>query len=511
MPRARRCHGSTTSKPPGMGDSDVRSGLRYALGHHLAVLDRVKALRWSAVESGVRQVLSLVFFLVTVRFLHPSDLGVFSLGVAITAILGIFIDEPIGESLVQKTTVTEADWNTGFTINLMGAVAFFLLTIIAGGIAATFLQDTRFLFVIAALSGSSVAGAFGNIQKAFLSRSLRFRTIAKTALCSQLASGVASVGMAAFGLGYWALVAGVAVAAVTTSTIYWRASSWKPRLRIHPEAARSGVSYVAQVVAIRSIYLFRDQSPVFIAGLFVDLARVGYFSLALRVGRSLGQIFEEVCARPLLSMISREQHNQRQFNTTLLDVLTVMLALALPVFIGLSQVGDVLIILVFGPAWKAAGDYLPFVCMFLGGWLILHILGVALRARGLGRTAVLLTAPAAILDVMILTALAPIGLEWALVGWAARALLALPISGLVLRYRLNIGWRELGGRLAGPSTASAMMVLSAHCFDAFAVFGYGSGARIAGAMLSGLIYGGVLLSVTLLRSPLSRLVPAERP
>ena len=413
--------------------------------------------------------------------------------------------------LVQKPMVTEADWDTGFTINLMGALGFFLLTIIAGSIAATFLQDTKLLFVIAALSGSSVAGAFGNIQKAFLSRNLRFRTIAKTTLLSQMASGIASVGMAVCGLGYWALVAGVVVAAVTTSTIYWRASSWKPRLRIRPDAVRSGAWYVAQLVVIRSIYLFRDQSPVFIAGLFVDLTRVGYFSLALRVGRSLGQIFEEVGARPLLSMISREQHNQRQFNNTLLDVLTVMLALALPVFIGLSQVGDVLITLVFGPAWQPAGDYLPFVCMFLGGWLVLHVVGVALRARGLGRTAVLLTAPAAILDVMILTALAPIGLEWALVGWAARALLALPIAGLVLCYRLNIGWRELAGRLAGPSMASAMMILSAHCIGAFAIFGYGSGARLASAMLSGLIYGGVLLAMMLLQSPLSRLVPAERP
>jgi O-antigen/teichoic acid export membrane protein len=493
-----------------MGDSDVQTGLRNALGHHLAVLDRVKALRWSAVESGVRQVLSLVFFLVTVRFLHPSDLGVFSLGVAITAILGIFIDEPIGESLVQKPMVTEADWDTGFTINLIGALGFFLLTVIAGGIAATFLQDTKLLFVIAALSGSSVAGAFGNIQKAFLSRNLRFRTIAKTALLSQMASGIASIGMAVCGLGYWALVAGVVVAAVTTSTIYWRTSPWKPRLQINPEAVRAGASYVAQVVVIRSIYLFRDQSPVFIAGLFVDLTRVGYFSLALRVGRSLGQIFEEVGARPLLSMISREQHNQRQFNNTMLDVLTVMLALALPVFIALSQVGDVLIILVFGPAWKPTGDYLPFVCIFLGGWLILHVVGVALRARGLGRTTVLLTAPAAILDVMILMALAPIGLEWALVGWAARALLALPIAGLVLRYRLNIAWRELAGRLAGPSMASAMMILSAHCFDAFAIFGYGPGARLASATLSGLIYGGVLLAMMLLQCPLSRLVPAER-
>ena len=494
-----------------MGGSDVQPGLRGTLGRHLAVLDRVKALRWSAVESGVRQVLSLVFFLVTVRFLHPSDLGVFSLGIAITAVLGIFIDEPIGESLVQKPVVTEADWDSGFTANLLGAVGFFLLTIIGSSIAASFLDDRRLLFVIVALSGSSIVGALGNIQKAFLSRGLRFRTIAKTVLCSQLASGTATVGMAACGLGYWALVGGVVVAAATASTMYWRSSSWKPRLRIHREAIRSAASYVTQVVVIRSIYLFRDQSPVFIAGLLIDLTRVGYFSLALRVGRSISGIFEEVGARPFLSMISREQHDQRQFNKTLLDVLTVMFALALPVFIALSQAGDVLIVLVFGQAWKPAGQYLPFVCMFLGGWLVLHVLAGALRARGLGRTAVLLTGPAAVLDVVILTALAPIGLEWALVGWAARALLALPVAALVLRYHLNIEWQALTSRLASPLAASIVMIVSARYIDALGVFGYTAGARIAGAVLSGLLYGGALIGVALVLIPSSRLNSAGRP
>ena len=493
-----------------MDRSDVASGLRATFGRHLAVLDRVKALRWSAVESSARQVLSLLFFLVTVRFLHPSDLGVFSLGIAITAILGIFIDEPIGELLVQKPTVTDVDWDTGFTVNLIAAIGFFLVTIIVCSVATIFLKDTKLLPVLIALSGSSIIGAFGNIQKAFLSRNLRFRKIAKTVLCSQVASGAAAVGMAACGLGYWALVAGVVVAAATTSAIYWCASSWKPQLRIHYETVRSCAAYVAQVVMIRSIYLFRDQSPVFIAGLFIDLTRVGYFSLALRVGRSLSGIFEEVGARPFLSMISREQHDQAQFNKTLLDVMTVMVALALPVFVGLSQAGDVLIVLVFGPAWKPAGNYLPFVCIFLGGWLVLHVLAVSLRARGLGHTAVLLTAPAAILDVLILTALAPMGLEWALIGWAARALLALPIAALVLRFRLHVGWDELANRLAGPVAASALMIASARCFEAVGIFGSGMGARILYSVLSSVIYGGALLAMAVVLMPLWRLGAARR-
>ena len=63
---------------------------------------RVSVLAWSGLESACRQILSLLFFLGTIRFLSPADLGVFSLGVALMGIFAIVIDEPIGEALVQK-------------------------------------------------------------------------------------------------------------------------------------------------------------------------------------------------------------------------------------------------------------------------------------------------------------------------------------------------------------------------------------------------------------------------
>ena len=62
----------------------------------------------------------------------------------------------------------------------------------------------------------------------------------------------------------------------------------------------------------------------------------------------------------------------------------------------------------------------------LGSWLILHIVAVSLRARLLGRTAVILTAAATLFDVALLAALAPLGLELALIGWAARDVLSIP-------------------------------------------------------------------------------------
>ena len=127
--------------------------------------------------------------------------------------------------------------------------------------------------------------------------------------------------------------------------------------------------------------------------------------------------------------------------------------------------GPLLIPLLFGPNWAAAGLFLPWVCAALGSWLILHIVAVSLRARLLGRTAVILTAAATLLDVALLAALAPLGLEWALIGWAARSVLSIPLSVYMLHTRLGVTAHEIMVRWTPPLIATLVMAGMLELFD----------------------------------------------
>jgi O-antigen/teichoic acid export membrane protein len=424
-----------------------------------STLERLLTLGWSGFESGSRQILSLLFFFATVRFLQPSDLGAFALAVALNGFLGIFIDEPFGEALVQKAQVTEADWDTGYTINMLVALACLLLSCGVGVASAILLHQPLLMFAVPVLASSSVLGALGNIHKAYLSRLLRFRTIAQTTLFAQLLAGAASLGVAAAGFGYWALIVNVVVAAAVTSSVYRRVSPWKPHWRIDPVTVRARASYVGYAVGVRLVYLVRDQSPYIIAGALFDLRAVGYLGLAIRVARALGQVFEEVTSRPLMSLISRQQSNLTQFGAMLAQILMVIGLLAFPGFVGLSELGTQVISIMLGPEWAPAGALLPFVCAALGGWLLLHVVAVSLRARGLAHLALLLTAPAALADMAVFAAAAPFGLSWALRGWAARAVLALPMVVIVLSAKLGVPLPKLVRIWGTPIAASLLMLL----------------------------------------------------
>jgi PST family polysaccharide transporter len=434
----------------------MRGPLR-SLGR-LGTLESVAVLFWGGIESGCRQGLSLVFFLLTMRFMAPADLGFFSMAVALTAVVGIIIDEPIGESLVQRDNVSALDWDTGYTVNLAIALTCLGLSCIASLVLAFAVGWSPFVVTLPALSLSSVIGAMGNIHKAYLGRSLNFREIAKTALAAQVVAGVVMLGAAAMGLGWRALVLNVLVAAVIASATYRRITPWKPRLRINRGTVAALASYAGYSAAIRSVYLLRDQPLLIAAGAVAGLASAGYLSLAMRVGRTVGQLFEDVTSRPLLSLVARKKDDLEQFGAVLRQVLFIVVALALPGLLLLGEIGTPLLSLLLGKAWAPAGNILPWVCVAIGGWLLLHITAVALRARGLGRRAVCLTAPAAMIDLGIFASAAIFGFDWTLRLWAARSILIIPALIPVLSNRLGVRALDVVRVSLLPLAASVLML-----------------------------------------------------
>jgi O-antigen/teichoic acid export membrane protein len=457
---------------------------------------RISVLVWSGLESTCRQILSLLFFFGTVRFLSPSDLGMFSLGVALTGIFAIVVDEPIGEALVQQSTTTTSDWDTGFCINLGIAFLCLLLACVASPVLANLLHQPLLMFLIPALTASSVIGAMGNIHKAFLSRSLKFRTIAQTALIAQLIGGIVGLGVAAAGFGYWALVLNVLGAATVTSVAYRLVCAWKPGLRIDTGTVRARAPYVGYSMAIRSLYLLRDQSLFIVAGTISDINTVGYLGLAMRVARALGQLFEEVTSRPLISFISRQQNDLKGFGEVLQTILHIIGLVAFPCFIGLAELGTPLISTFIGAQWAPAGRFLPLICAGLSGWLFLHVVAVALRARGLARLALYLTAPAIFVDVGIFSSAALIGLDWALRMWVARALLTLPVLLSVLSIRLGVPVGMMAQIWGAPATASFLMLVSLRWLERSQLSDQGALGLLATIVAAASVYSILVLTLS---------------
>ena len=177
-------------------------------------------------------------------------------------------------------------------------------------------------------------------------------------------------------------------------------------------------------------------------------------------------------------------------------VLQVIGLVAFPSFIGLADLGTRVIATFIGARWAEAGHFLPWICAGLSGWLLLHVVAVALRARGLGRLAVYFTAPTILIDVGIFASAALIGLDWSLELWAARALLMPPVLVSVLSIRLGVPVRSLVHIWAAPAMASVLMLLSLRWLEGSPLGDRGALGLLALIFAGAAVYGIALLTLS---------------
>ena len=164
---------------------------------------------------------------------------------------------------------------------------------------------------------------------------------------------------AAMGFGWWALVLNVLTAATITSTIYRRITPWKPRLGINRATVTAIAPYAGYSAAIRFVYLLRDQPLLIVAGAVTGLTSAGLLSLAMRIARTVGQLFEDVTSRPMLSLVSRKKDDLGQFGAALRQVLFIVGMLALP---GMVMLGEIVNPSLDGSAGESMGPGRASLC-----------------------------------------------------------------------------------------------------------------------------------------------------
>lgn len=424
-------------------------------------LSRPGVFAWSALESAGRQLLSLALSFVTIAFISPHDLGIFSLSIALIQIFAIVVDDPMGEALLQRSECVEADWDSGYTANMVLAVFTTIIAIVLSPFVAALLHIPDLARALPAVALNILIGAFGNIPRYHASRDLRFRAVAQLVLIAGLAGGTTTLALAISGWGYWALIIGSLVTSMVATILARRSAAWTPRLRFDRTRLAPLIPFALSSCAAQSILIVRDVTIPLTVGAFSGATQVGFFVLALRLSRTLGLFFEDLTRRPLLSLISRMQDAPDRAAALIRDVVAAIGSIVLPSFTGLAIIGPTLISLCFGAQWARAGDLIPFLCFIVVGWFTLHLPSVSLRASGeVGRSVRLLAVPTIADLVLIVTILSIADLHWALIALCLRAIAFLPSTVAIMRRHLRVSGRSILDALTLPLTGVGAMILA---------------------------------------------------
>ena len=239
-----------------------------------------RALVWSFAERYAGLVISIASAMVLSRLLTPTQVGVYSLCAAFTAVAGFLRDFGVSEYLIQEKELTRDKIRAAYGVAFLIAWTIGVVIFLARNEVARFYAEPDVARVMAVLAVNFAILPISSPAFALLNRELAFRQIFFLQIACNAAQAITSVTLAYLGFGVmslaWGPIANVATQSVILMWARRQDGAVLPGLREWRQVLRFGTMYVAS----RSIEtLTRNFHEPVIAKAF-NFAAVGLFSRA---------------------------------------------------------------------------------------------------------------------------------------------------------------------------------------------------------------------------------------
>lgn len=412
---------------------------------------------WNFSDLMLRRGVGGVTTLILAWFLVPEDFGLMAMMVVFLALSKVVVDGGLSQALIRQYTVTQCEYSTAFFANIGIAVLVYAVLFAGAPLIAGFYQEPRLVDLMRVAGIAVVFNAFTLVQRAALSRELKFSLQMWVSLPAVLVSGVVAVGLAYAGYGVWALVAQMLVTSLFTSVMLWGLGLWRPTYELGwPELRRlfnfGGYLLVAQLTNAPFRYMY----VVVIAKLFSTTA-AGFYFFAGRIRDIIVDQLVSSVQTVTFPALAKFQDDTNRLKQGYRQVIAVTTFLVFPVLTIIAAVADSLFQLLLPKAWHPATVYLQLMC--LAALLSpLHSINLnILKVRGRSDLVLYLGLFKKALAIAILVISYRFGIVGILIGQIVHSLLAYFPNSIYAKRLINYSLKE---QLAdfGPGLMMAMVV-----------------------------------------------------
>lgn len=314
-----------------------------------------RGVTWTIVDNWGRQLLGLVVFVLLANLLQPADFGLVALAVVFVNFAQVFVDQGLGDALIQRRELTRSHIDTAFwtaigTGLLLTGLGFVLATPIAAVLDQPALQP-----ILQVLSLTFVVAAMSSIQIALLRRELAFRSLALRSILAIVAGGAVGIGMAYLGFGPWALVGQQVSSAVAAVLTLWWVLPWRPSLHFSREHFRSLFSFGINVVGTDTVGFFARNTDNLLIGAFLGTMPLGLYAVGYRILDTSQVLLINISRKVAFPALASVQREPARIHRAYFKLTRVSGALIMPAYVGLALVASQLVAVIFGQRWTDSG------------------------------------------------------------------------------------------------------------------------------------------------------------
>jgi O-antigen/teichoic acid export membrane protein len=306
---------------------------------------------------ALSQLLTLLAYILLAKLADPTDFGHFAAGTVVVGVGFVLGESGLLGALIQRRTDIEEALNSAFLATLAGGLVMTMLALATAPLIGLFFKNHEDEAVAAVMAGCMFLRVTAVVPDALLQR--RFSFVRRVVIdpLSSVAFAAGAIPAAASGLGVWALVIGTYASILVTVISAWAFVSWRPRprqatVRMWRELARFG----RPVMGANLIRHVVGELPVLALGRFSGASVLGQFTYASKTAaQPLGAVIN-AGGYVLQPAFARLSHDDDRFRAALRRSLRWLCMIAFPAGLLLVPLGTPLVVLVFGPEWREAGN-----------------------------------------------------------------------------------------------------------------------------------------------------------
>lgn len=405
---------------------------------------------------GLGFVIRVVSLMILGRLLTPEDYGLVTMVTAFTGVLNMFGCFGLFQAAIQRDGLSEAESSSLFWLNMAFGILLTLIAIVAAPLVSAFYGEPRLRAIMDAIAFTFVITAAGIQHGVILQRRLSFGTSAIIEICSLLIATAVSIGMAANGYGYWAIVSMTITLPLATTIGLWLSTGWVPGSPQLAEGLRPMLQFGFGTTLTGFLSYLSGNVDKLLLGRFWGTEATGLYSRSFYLATFPCENLNTTIGEVAFAALSRTRDDPERFRRFFLKGYSLVVTLTLPLAVICALFADDLIAVALGPQWVGAVEIFRILAPTILVAAISNPLGWLLNALGLVRRGVyigLFSAPLMIVGILIGLPYGPRG-----VAMAYSSVMVIKVIPIVLWALHGTGLRprEIAGALASPLAASAI-------------------------------------------------------
>ncbi len=341
-----------------------------------------RGLTWTFVDSWGSQLVALVIFAILAHLLTDVDFGLVALAMVFVSFAQLFVDQGLGDALVQRKQVTRTTIDTAFWVAVVTGLAMLVLALLLAAPLSIIVAQPALAPIIAVLSLNFLITSLSSVQLALLRRELRFRSLAIRRVISGIIAGIVGISAAYAGFGAWALVAQQLTWGVVSVLVLWTASPWRPGLKVSRADFRSLLGFGANVVGSDVMSFLSRNTDNLLVGAFLGAGPLGLYAVGYRILDTSQTLLVNTARKLVFPTFSRLQADPERLKRAYNRVNRALSVVIMPGYIGLALVAQEAVPVLFGQKWAQSGPVAT-TLFLIGPSLSVQVLsGALLYSRG---------------------------------------------------------------------------------------------------------------------------------